>query len=176
MRLYVFLGGMSRLAWCQCPPADHGQPLQTKRMPWLVFVNPVPRTHVRYRSSCGRGKFRTFIPPHSHSLSSVVRAKPARMTITTFQAGKVDRWTAMTGLLVIYSRESDCLFNPRHGLWGKILRKGPKHSCVKLLAKDLDHRRLCACFCRVNDDAVFEDAVQGRPLGNPAQQAIIVFR
>jgi hypothetical protein len=46
---------------------------------------------------------------------------------------------------------------------------------VKLLAKDLDHLGPWACFGRVNDHAVFEDAVQRRLLGNPTQQAIIVF-
>ncbi|MET0644252.1 MAG: hypothetical protein ABWZ17_07745, partial [Candidatus Binatia bacterium] len=77
--------------------------------------------------------------------------------------------------LVVHSRQSDCFFNLRHGERGKIRRKGAKHSGVKLLAKDLDHLGPWACFGRVNDHAVFEDAVQRRLLGNPTQQAIIVF-
>ena len=83
----------------------------------------------------------------------------------------------MTRLLVVHSRKSDCLFNLGHGLWGKIRRKRAKHSCVKLLAKDLDHLiRPCACFGGLNDHAIFKDAVQSRLFRNPAQQAVIVLR
>ena len=95
------------------------------------------------------------------SLILVLRTLAADIQSAGGHQGECSESKAMTRLLVVHSRKSDCLFNLGHGLWGKILRKGAKHSCVELLAKDLDHlTRPCACFGRVNDHAVFKDAVQ----------------
>ena len=75
---------------------------------------------------------------------------------------------------MVHSRKSDCLFNLRHGLRRKILSKRAKHSCVKLLAKDLDHLGPCACFGR--EKTSFLRTSYKETFGNPTQQAVIVFR
>lgn len=115
----------------------------------------------------------------SSVLPSSVRLVNFRYECTSFgdaiTSGKMNA-TRMTRLLVVHSREPDCPFNLRHGLWRKTFRQRAKHSCVKLIAKDLDHFGPCAFFNGLNDHAIFENAVQSGFFRNPVQQSIIVFR